>query len=212
MGDINLAVIYYSSTGNIHAMAKAAAEAAEEAGADVRLRMVPELAPEEAIAQNPAWKAFHDAHRDDPKATLDDLDWADAILFGTPTRYGNVAAQMKQFLDTTGPLWGQGKLMNKVVSAFSAAANPHGGQEATILALYQTMHHWGAITVPTGYTDQTIFAAGGNPYGTSATAGESGPGDAVLNAMRHQARRVVTVARWLKAGRQAVEEAVSARH
>lgn len=212
MGDVNLAVIYYSSTGNIHAMAKAAAEAAEEAGAEVRLRLVDELAPEEAIAKNEVWKAFHEAHENDPKATLDDLDWADAILLGSPTRYGNVAAQMKQFLDSSGPLWGQGKLASKVVSAFSSAGNPHGGQETTILALYTTMHHWGAITVPTGYTGEAVFRAGGNPYGTSATASESGPGEAVLEGMRHQARRVVTVARWLKAGRAASEEVRAARH
>ncbi|MBE3589201.1 MAG: NAD(P)H:quinone oxidoreductase [Firmicutes bacterium] len=205
MGDLNLAIIYYSSTGTIHRMAEAAAEAAREAGADVRLRIVQELAPPEAIARNPNWKKFRDEHPDLPVATLEDLEWADAILFGSPTRYGNVAAQMKQFLDQSGPLWAQGKLANKAVSAFASASNPHGGQETTILALYNTMHHWGAIIVPPGYTDPTIFAAGGNPYGTSAAANETGPAKEVLDAVRYQAKRLVEVARWLKAGREAAQ-------
>ncbi|MDI6401695.1 NAD(P)H:quinone oxidoreductase [Balneolaceae bacterium ANBcel3] len=169
---VHLAVIYYSSTGTNYETAKIAVEAAEAAGAEVRLRKVAELAPESAIAQNDQWKAHADATADIPEASLEDLEWADAILFGTPTRYGNVAAQIKQFLDSTGPLWATGKLVNKVVSGFTSAQNPHGGQESTLLALYNTLYHWGSIIVPLGYTDPVNFEAGGNPYGISVTAGQ----------------------------------------
>ncbi|MBX5477184.1 MAG: NAD(P)H:quinone oxidoreductase [Clostridia bacterium] len=205
MADLNLAIIYYSSTGTIHRMAEAAAEAAREAGADVRLRIVQELAPPEAIASNPNWKKFRDEHPNLEVAKLEDLEWADAIMFGSPTRYGNVAAQLKQFLDQSGPLWAQGKLANKPVTAFASASNPHGGQESTLLALYNTMYHWGAIIVPPGYTDQVLFTAGGNPYGTSATANETGPGKEILDAIRYQTKRLIDVARWLKAGRAAAQ-------
>jgi NAD(P)H dehydrogenase (quinone) len=164
---------------------------------------VPELAPEEAIASNPGWKAHHEATRDVPTATADDIAWADAIIFSTPTRFGNVASQMKQFLDTLGGLWAQGKTVNKVVSAMTSAQNPHGGQEATILSLYTTMYHWGAIVVAPGYTDQALFAAGGNPYGTSATATEDGSvPQNTITAVKIQAKRVVSVAQWIKAGQK----------
>lgn len=193
MANVKIAVIYYSATGTNYQMAQAAEEAAKQAGAEVRLRRVPELAPNEAIASNPAWKEHVAGTRHIPEATLDDLDWADGLIFSVPTRFGGMASQMKQFLDTAGPLWGQGKLVNKTVTAMSSAQNPHGGQEATILSLYTTMYHWGAIVVAPGYTDQSIFAAGGNPYGTSATAnGESLPAG-VLAAARHQAKRLVEI-------------------
>jgi NAD(P)H dehydrogenase (quinone) len=202
MAEVNVAVIYYSATGTNHKMATVAADAAREAGAEVRLRQVPELAPPSAIDKNPAWRKFRDATRSVPEATLDDLDWADAILFSVPTRFGNMASQMKQFFDTAGPLWGQGKLANKVVSAMATAANPHGGQEATILALYNTMYHWGAIVVAPGYTDAALYAAGGNPYGTSTTAMAQGDlPEAVAGAVRAQTRRLLEVSSWVKAGR-----------
>ncbi len=205
MADVKLAVIYYSATGTNHKMAVAATDAAREAGAEVRLRQVPELAPPEAIARNPQWQAFREATRHVPDATLADLEWADAYLFSVPTRFGNVAAQMKQFFDTAGPLWAQGKLANKAVSAMATAGNPHGGQESTILALYNTMYHWGAVVVAPGYTDPALYAAGGNPYGTSTvglTEGEL-PG-AVVEAVKAQTRRLVTVAQWVSAGRALV--------
>lgn len=196
MADIKIAVIYYSATGTNHQLAQAAAAGAKEAGAAVRIRRAKELAPKEAMATNPAWIAHHEATCDTvPEATLDDLDWADGIIFSVPTRFGGIAAQMKQFLDTAGPLWGQGKLAGKVVTAMSSASNPHGGQETTILSLYATMYHWGAIVVPPGYTDPVLFAAGGNPYGTSVTATSDGkvPEEA-LAAARYQAKRLVHIA------------------
>ncbi|MFD2043638.1 NAD(P)H:quinone oxidoreductase [Ornithinibacillus salinisoli] len=195
MVNVKLAVIYYSSSGTNYQLAKWAEEGAKEAGAEVKVVKVPELAPESAIASNPEWKAHHDATKDVPEATSDDIEWADALIFSTPTRFGNVASQMKQFLDTQGGLWASGKTINKVVSAMSSAQNPHGGQEATILSLYTSMMHWGAIIVPPGYTDQILYGAGGNPYGTSVTQGQDGKMvEDVEAAVKHQAKRTVDIA------------------
>lgn len=202
MSSIKMALVYYSSTGTNYLMAKEAAEGAQSVGAETRVLRVPELAPEEAIASNPEWKAHYEETKDVvPVATPEDLAWADAIIFSTPTRFGNMASQLKQFLDQTGGLWFEGKLTNKVVSAMTSAGNVHGGQEITLLSLYTTFYHWGAIIVPPGYTDDSIYAAGGNPYGTSATVkpNEEIP-QAVFEAARHQAKRVVEVAKWIKQG------------
>ena len=110
---------------------------------------------------------------------------------------------MKQFLDTTGGLWAKGKLVNKAVSAMTSAQNPHGGQEATILSLYTTMYHWGAIVAAPGYTDPVLFGAGGNPYGTSVTVDQDGNMiEDVKEAVKYQAKRTVTVAEWIKKGNQ----------
>lgn len=196
-----IAVIYYSSTGNTHKLAAAVAEGAQSAGAEVKVLRVQELAPEAAINANPGWKAHHEATKDLPVATLADLEWADGVIFGTPTRFGTMASQLKQFIDTTGGLWFQGKLANKTAAGFATASNPHGGQEATILSLYNTFYHWGSIVVAPGYTDQAVFAAGGNPYGASATGTETGPTDAELGGARQMGARVATVTRWLLAGR-----------
>ncbi|NMB20325.1 MAG: NAD(P)H:quinone oxidoreductase [Firmicutes bacterium] len=199
---VKLAVIYYSSTGTNYQLATWAKEAAEEAGAEVRLLKVPELAPQAAIDSNPAWKAHAEATKAVPEVSLADLEWADAYIFSVPTRFGNMAAQMKQFLDTAGGLWFQGKLTDKVVSGMASAQNPHGGQEATILSLYTTMYHWGAIVVSPGYTDPSIFAAGGNPYGTSVSVDQQGKMvENVEEAVKYQAKRTVTVANWVKAGK-----------
>jgi len=201
---VKLAIIYYSSTGTNHQIAQAVQAGAEEAGAEVRLRKVPELAPEAAIDSNPGWRAHVDATQDVVEASLADLEWADAYIFGTPTRFGNMAAQMKQFIDTTGGLWFQGKLANKVVAAFTSAQNPHGGQESTLLALHNTFYHWGCIIVPPGYTDPVVFANGGNPYGVSSNAASRGEiAESVKAAAHHLASRVVEVAGWVAKGREA---------
>jgi NAD(P)H dehydrogenase (quinone) len=136
------------------------------------------------------------------EAGLDDLDWADAVLFGTPTRFGTPAAQLKAFIDTTGPLWRQGGLAGKVYSAFTASSTAHGGQESTLLALGNVFYHWGGIIVPPGYTDPVQFRSG-NPYGTSHAAADGPVGDVALEAARHQARRAVDTAAALELGRAA---------
>ncbi len=193
---IRIAVIYYSSTSNVYQLARALAEGAEEAGAEVRLRRVHELAPEEAIASNPAWKAHYEATRETvSEAQLDDLEWADGYAFGTPTRFGTPAAQLKEFLDRTGSLWARGVFVNKAVTTFTSAMNVHGGQEATILSLNNVFYHWGSIIVPPGYTDPVIYGAGGNPYGVSLTAPnfQAENLEGVLAAARYQGRRLVKV-------------------
>lgn len=200
---VKLAVIYYSSTGANYKMAQTAVDAAKETGAEVKLVKVPELAPEAAIESNPAWKKHHEATKDVPEATMDDLDWADAYIFSMPTRFGNVPSQMKQYLDLAGGLWAQGKLVNKVVSAMSSAQNPHGGQEKTVLALYTSMMHWGAIIAAPGYSDPSIFAAGGNPYGATVTVDTEGNWkEDVTDAIKHQAKRTIQIAEWVKNGQQ----------
>ncbi|WP_227939357.1 NAD(P)H:quinone oxidoreductase [Alkalihalobacillus deserti] len=203
MSNIKLAVIYYSSTGTNYQLAKWSEEGGKAAGAEVKVLKVPELAPQAAIDSNPAWKAHVEATKDVPEVTLDDLEWADAIVFSVPTRFGNMPAQMKQFIDTTGGLWFNGKLANKAVSAMSSASNAHGGQEATILSLYTTMHHWGAIIASPGYTDPVQFTSGGNPYGVSVTVGQDGNmQENVEEAAKYQAKRTVQVAEWIKKGNQ----------
>jgi NAD(P)H dehydrogenase (quinone) len=168
---VKVLVAYYSATGHVHALAKAVAHGARNAGAEVRLRHVDELAPELLISQNQARGRHRSEVGDEPTATLSDLEWADGIAFGTPTRFGNVAAQLKMFLDEAGELWQQGKLINKVVTAFTSSQTVHGGQESTILALNNTFYHWGAIVLPLGYTVSEAFNGGGNPYGASYTSG-----------------------------------------
>ncbi|MFB9860207.1 NAD(P)H:quinone oxidoreductase [Salinicoccus siamensis] len=202
MENVKVAVIFYSMGGTNLQMAKWSQEGAEAAGAEVRLLKVDELAPQSVIDANEAWKATYEATKDIPTATSEDIEWADAIIFNTPTRFGGMASQMKQFIDTQGGIWAQGKTINKVVSATSSAQNPHGGQEATILNLYTTMMHWGAIIVPTGYTDDTLFTAGGNPYGTTVTVGPDGKMiEDVEPAVKHQAKRTVSVAQSIAANR-----------
>ncbi|HEX3591372.1 MAG TPA: NAD(P)H:quinone oxidoreductase [Pseudonocardiaceae bacterium] len=198
---LNVAVIYYSATGNVHQLATAFAAGAAEAGAEVRLRKVEELAPDAAIDSNPAWREHINATTDVTVATHDDLRWADAYAFGTPTRYGNVSAQLKQFIDTTAGLWAAGELADKAVTAFTSAINTHGGNEATLLALYNTMYHWGSIIVPPGYTAQEFGAAGGNPYGVSHPSMGGPPTDEALTAVRLQAQRLVRIGSGVSSAR-----------
>ncbi|MEZ0610663.1 NAD(P)H:quinone oxidoreductase [Fibrella sp. WM1] len=190
-----VAIIYYSATGTTYELAKAVEEGAKQAGAETRLLKVRELAPEEAIASNEGWTKHRLETQDVPEATLADLEWADAIVLGAPTRYGLPAAQLKQFIDTTGPLWGQGKLVDKIASAFTSAATAHGGHESTILALCNTFYHWGSIIVGPGYADPIQFQAG-NPYGTSFTSqnGTVSPDETALASARFQGKRVAETA------------------
>lgn len=201
MSKVKVVVIFYSMGGTNYQLAKWAMEGAKEAGADARIVKVQELAPESVIAGNEAWQATVEATKDVKVVTSDDIEWADAIIFSTPTRFGVMASQMKQFLDTQGGIWSSGKTVNKVVSAMSSAQNPHGGQEATILSLYTSMMHWGAIIAAPGYSDESIFAAGGNPYGTSVTVDQEGKMvEDVEAAVKHQAKRTALVAEWVKNG------------
>ena len=197
---VRVAVVYSSATGNVHALASAVADGAAAQGAEVRLRRVAELAPDTAIDSNPAWRAHVSATRSQvPEATLEDLEWATAYAFGTPTRFGNVAAHLKQFLDTTGGIWQSGVFHNKPATSFTSAMNRHGGQESTILALNNVFYHWGCLIVPPGYTDPLLYEAGGNPYGTSwPSSGGEGPDEPTLKAARYQGRHLADIATRLR--------------
>ncbi|MFF1819767.1 NAD(P)H:quinone oxidoreductase [Kribbella sp. NPDC058245] len=196
-----IAVIYYSSTGTVYELAKSVVEGAEKAGAEVRLLKVQELAPDEAIASNAGWASHAAETQDVPVATPDDMLWADGVVFGSPTRFGNVASQLKQYLDTLGGLWAQGQLADKVYSGFTSSSTANGGQESTLLALYNTVHHFGGILVAPGYTDPIKFVEG-NPYGTSHVAGQGDIpiADTTRTAAAYQGARVVKIAAALKAG------------
>ncbi|RKS10052.1 NAD(P)H dehydrogenase (quinone) [Nocardiopsis sp. Huas11] len=202
-----IAVIHYSATGTVHRLAEAVADGAVDAGAEVRLLRVAELAPDEAVDSNPQWRAHLDATAHLPAAGHDDLRWANGYAFGTPTRFGNVSSQLRQFLDTTAGLWQAGELADKAATGFTASYEEHGGQESTLLSLYNTFFHWGSVVVPTGYVDyDVVSAAGGNPYGTSLAQSRA-EGDPehvkrVLAAARYQGARLASFAGALADARQ----------
>jgi NAD(P)H dehydrogenase (quinone) len=190
-----LAVIYYSATGHGTSMASRVATAADAAGAEVRVRPVAETRDPASFAQNPAWTANYEATKHLPHATGDDIVWADAVIFGSPTRFGSVASQLREFLDSLGGLWSQGKLADKVYAGFTSSNTAHGGQETTLLTLYVTLMHFGGIIVPPGYTDALKFVDG-NPYGASLIADHDNIAefdDATNNALDHLAKRVVAI-------------------
>ena len=190
-----VAIIYYSQTGTTHKLAQAVEEGARIAGAETRLLRVKETAPDEVWGNIPNWKQHVEETTDIREATNDDLEWADAIIFGTPTRYGLPAAQLKNFIDQTGALWAKGALTNKIGSSFTSAATAHGGQEATILSLNTIFYHWNMIIVAPGYVEPSQFTAG-NPYGASFTSNNAqlDPDEIALTAGKLQGRRVAEIA------------------
>jgi NAD(P)H dehydrogenase (quinone) len=189
-------VLYYSSYGHIEAMAQAVAEGARAGGAEATVKRVPELVPEE-VARKSGMKLDQAA----PVATVDELPGYDAIVFGTPTRFGNMTAQMRSFLDQTGGLWAKGALIGKVGSVFTSSATQHGGQESTILTFVPTLMHHGMVVVglPYAFAGQTGLEEikGGSPYGASTIAGADGsrmPSAVELEGARFQGRHVAQVA------------------
>ena len=191
-----VSVIYYSATGHGSSMAARVGAAAQAAGAEVRVRHVTETIAPESFAHNPAWTAHYEALRDQPVATGEDIVWADAVIFGSPTRFGSPAAQLRTFIDSLGGLWAEGKLADKVYAGFTSTQTAHGGQESTLLNLYVTLMHFGGIIVAPGYTDPVKFADG-NPYGVGLIADRHNItefDEATNNALDHLARRVVTIA------------------
>ncbi|MDO5672455.1 MAG: NAD(P)H:quinone oxidoreductase [Actinomycetaceae bacterium] len=191
-----LAIIYYSATGHGTAMANRLAAAAEAAGAEVRVRHIAETVDPSVFASNPAWSANYEATKDLPAATGEDLEWADAVIFGSPTRFSSPASQFQAFIDTLGGLWAQGKLANKVYAAYTSSQTLHGGQETTLQKIYQMVMHFGGYIVTPGFTDGLKFMDG-NPYGVSHVTGGNNTDDlseATLAALDHMAKRVVDVA------------------
>ncbi|MCC6776096.1 MAG: NAD(P)H:quinone oxidoreductase [Hyphomicrobiales bacterium] len=194
-------VLYYSSYGHIEKMAHAVAEGVREAGADAVVKRVPELVPEE-IARKSGFKRDQAA----PIATVAELPEYDAIILGAPTRFGNMPAQMKSFLDQTGGLWAQGKLVGKVGSVFTSTATQHGGQESTILSTHTVLLHQGMVIVglPYSWQGQTGVKeiTGGSPYGASTIADGDGsrhPSENELAGARYQGRHVAQIANKLSA-------------
>ena len=206
MATLKISVIYYTTYGTNHGMAEIAAEAAREAGAEVRLRRVRETAPQEVVRAQKKWAAQLESMSDIEEASLEDMDWADGYVFSAPTRYGGAASQMRAFIDTLGPLWQKGKLAGKTFTAMTSAQNAHGGQETTLQTLYITAMHWGTIIVTPGYTDPVVYASGGNPYGVSVTAGDDALTDEIRASIRHQTERLVDVTAQLIAGRAREED------
>lgn len=196
---IKVAIVYYSTYGTNYEMASIATDAAKAAGADVRLRKARETAPAEVVAGVKGWKAIADKTAHVPDATPDDLVWADAYLFSCPTRFGVQASQMRAFIDTLGPIWSEGKLAGKAISAMSSAMNAHGGQEQTLMSFYATAMHWGSIIVAPGFTDPAIYKTGGNPYGYSHTQGQPFGADDKAS-IKAQTLRLLDVAGRLVAG------------
>ena len=189
-------VLYYSSYGHIEQMATAVAEGARQAGAEVTVKRVPELVPAE-IARKAGFKLDQQA----PVATIEELPTYDAIIFGTGTRYGNMTAQMKNFIDQTGPLWARGALVGKVGSVFTSSATQHGGQESTILTFHPVLLHLGFVIVGLPYAFQGQMGVsevmGNSPYGASTIADGNGsrqPSQVELDGARFQGRHVAEIA------------------
>ncbi|MBX5468127.1 MAG: NAD(P)H:quinone oxidoreductase [Firmicutes bacterium] len=198
---MNISVIYYSMTGAIYRLAQEVAAGAEEAGATVRLRRVPELIPLEVIEANPQIKAAAEAQQGVEVALLDDLVWADGIALGSPTRYGNMTAQLKNFLDQTGPLWAQRQLVGKAVGFFTGAATMHGGHETTILTMSTFAYHHGMVIVPASYVPPEVSSTttGGTPYGPSELGNKPDLSAEERAVARAFGRRLAEVAGKLRA-------------
>ena len=197
----NLLIAFYSRNGSTEALAQAIAEGARTEGAEVRLRRARDLVGPEVMARVPGWAenaARMDAAYEAP--TEADAEWADAIAFGTPTRFGAVSTELKAYIDGLGGLWFQGKLVGKAGAGFTSTSGTHGGNESTIISLYNPMAHLGLIIVPLGYADPVLFRAG-TPYGASTVSGQanSPPTADELEVARFQGRRVTQVAAALKA-------------
>ena len=185
-----ITIAFYTTSGTNQTIAEIAKKAAEEAGAEVRLRRFAETAPQEAIDSREDWKAQLEKMQDIPVISHDDLKWADGIFFTGPTRFGDMPSQMRAFIDTMGPLWQEGALVDKTFTAATSAGTAHGGQETTLHSLYTTAMHWGTVLVTPGYSAEAMFATG-NPYGFSTIAGDIK--DEHRPALEHQAKRLVEV-------------------
>ena len=186
MAPTKLTIIYYSQTGTVATMAARLAQTAEAQGAEVRLRSVGRDGDEAAEG-------------DPQRPTPDDIVWADVVLFGSPTRYGNIAGRLKVFIDSLGAQWAQGQLADKVYAGFTSSQTLHGGQETTLLALYNTIIHFGGILVTPGYTDGSKFVDG-NPYGVSHVTGGGNDipvGDVTNTALDHLVGRVISISQRL---------------
>jgi NAD(P)H dehydrogenase (quinone) len=198
---INILVVFYSMTGNVAKLSKAVAEGARSVkDTEVRIRQVEELVPKEKW--NDVMKKVKEELKDIPIVAMEDLEWADGIAFGTPTRYGNMSAQMKQLIDRTGNLWQRGALENKVAGIFTSTSTQHGGQETTIITSMVPLFHLGMILVGVPYSEQRLFAidtvSGGSPYGASSVSGpmaDRAPTANDLEIAKTLGRRIAEISR-----------------
>ncbi len=194
-------IAFYSRNGSTEALAKAIAGGAGSAGAEVRMRRAHDLVSEDIMRKVPGWSENSARMIQEYGVPSEqDAEWSDAIIFGTPTRFGNVSSELKAYIDSLGGLWFQGKLNGKVGSAFTSSSTPHGGNETTITSLYTPMAHLGLIIVPLGYADPAMFKSG-TPYGASSVSGQNNtpPTPDDLEVATYQGRRVARIATALKA-------------
>lgn len=197
-------IAFYSRSGVTERLAVAIAEGASGAGAEIRMRRAREFVSDDVMAQVPGWSADAAAMNERyPAPTAEDTVWADGIILGTPTRFGNMAAELKAFVDSLGGLWAAGKLNGRAGSAFASTATRHGGNETTLLSMYMPMVHLGLIIVPPGYADPAMMA-GGTPYGATAVSENRAvpPVTEQLEAAAFQGKRVAQVAAVLRSLRQ----------
>jgi len=194
MANPRILILFYSKTGHMLKMARSIAKDVEASGAELRLRKAAELAPREVIDNTPEWKAIYSQMSDIPDAVVDDLVWMDGLIVGTPTRFGNMAAPMRNFWDQSGKLWMEGTLIGKTVSAFSSAEMVHGGQEATLLSMYPTFMAHGMIIVGIPGNVKELYKSGS--YYGALSSGE--PNDTDLVVARHMADRLVEITRKLR--------------
>lgn len=208
MDNINIQVVFYSLYGHVYQLAKAIAKGAKEVTkANVSLYQVPELMSEDTLIKS-GGKQTRQIFADIPIIKPAQLTKADAIIFGTPTRFGNMCAQMRNFLDQTGPLWMEGALIGKIGSVFSSTGTQHGGQETTITSFHTTLLHHGMIVVGVPYAEQRLLnmeeITGGTPYGATTLAGADGkrvPSENELAIAKYQGKHVAEITLALKAGR-----------
>ncbi len=197
----NILIAFYSRGGSVEALANAIADGARETGAEVRLRRARELVGPDIMARAPGWaEAAERMNAAYEAPTLDDAEWADGVILGSPTRFGSPATELRAYLEGLGALWVQNKLVDKAGAAFTSTSTTHGGSEATILSLYPTLAHLGFVIVPNGY-GAPLSRAAGTPYGSNSVSGgpEKGPTENDLEIARHQGRRVARVAEALRA-------------
>ncbi len=209
--DTKVLIVFYSSYGHVHKLADGVGEGVDEVeGTAVRIRRIPELeAARKAMSTQDAYRSAQEEMEDIPDVTIDDLRWADGVVWGTPTRFGNMTAQMKQFIDTLGPAWSEGVLEDKPTGIFTSSNTVHGGQETTIVSSLLPLLHLGMVFVGTPYGQNpqimTAEAVGGSPYGASTIAGPDGslePAEEDIQTARNLGSRVARMAAYLKAMRE----------
>jgi NAD(P)H dehydrogenase (quinone) len=201
---VNLLIVFYSRGGTIETLANAVAEGALTRGAEVRLRRARELVSPETMALAPGWsQSAQRMNAAYPAPTVDDARWADGFAFGTPTRFGSAASELRAYIETLGAVWLTGELWNKPAGVFTATSAPHGGLEATALGLYPTLAHLGFLIVPTGYGHEALFRAA-TPYGAGAVthgAEQRRPTDDDLAVARFHGERIAGVVQAMTAAR-----------